>query len=77
MFEAPIEWVCPESFPDLRRYSHIAIDLETKDPGLTKRGSGALINDGAIVGVAVAVNGWSGYFLLDTNKEIFLKNVML
>ena len=60
MFEAPIEWVCPESFPDLRRYSHIAIDLETKDPGLTKRGSGALINDGAIVGVAVAVSGWSG-----------------
>ena len=45
MFEAPIEWVCAESFPDLRRYSHIAIDLETKDPGLTKRGSGALIND--------------------------------
>ena len=78
MFEAPIEWVCPESFPDLRRYSHIAIDLETKDPGLTKRGSGALINDGAIVGVAVAVNGWSGYFPFGHEQGNFFeeRNVM-
>ena len=78
MFEAPIEWVCPESFPDLRRYPHIAIDLETKDPGLTKRGSGALINDGAIVGVAVAVNGWSGYFPFGHEQGNFFeeRNVM-
>ena len=78
MFEAPIEWVCPESFPDLRRYSHIAIDLETKDPGLTKRGSGALINDGAIVGVAVAVNGWRGYFPFGHEQGNFFeeRNVM-
>ena len=61
MFEAPIEWVCPESFPDLRRYSHIAIDLETKDPGLTKRGSGALINDGAIVGVWIGLRKFVPY----------------
>ena len=78
MFEAQTEWVCPDSFPDLRKFPHIAIDLETKDPNLTKRGSGALINDGAIVGVAVAVNGWRGYFPFGHEQGNFFdeRNVM-
>ena len=54
MFEAQTEWISPESFPDLKNYKYIAIDLETRDPNLKSRGSGALINDGDIVGVAVA-----------------------
>ena len=62
MWQATKEWVCPESFPDLQNYKCISIDLETRDPGLKTRGSGALINHGAIVGVAVAVDGWSGYY---------------
>ena len=62
MWQATKEWVCPESFPDLRNYKCISIDLETKDPGLKTRGSGALVHNGAIVGVAVAVDGWSGYY---------------
>ena len=62
MFEAQTEWVSPESFPDLKDYKYIAIDLETKDPNLKSRGSGALIGDGDIVGIAVAVEGWSGYY---------------
>ena len=48
MFETPVEWVSPESFPDLKQYKYISIDLETKDPNLTTRGSGALVNNGKI-----------------------------
>ena len=55
MFKPAIEWVSPDSFPDLKRERYIAIDLETKDPELTTRGSGALVGNGNIVGVAVAV----------------------
>ena len=39
-----------------------AIDLETKDPELTKMGSGAIIGKGEVVGIAVAVEGWCGYY---------------
>jgi len=62
MFEAQTEWISPESFPDLKDHKYIAIDLETRDPNLKSRGSGALIGDGDIVGIAVAVEGWSGYY---------------
>jgi len=62
MFEAEREWVCPDNFPDLSGYKYIAIDLETYDPDLKKKGSGALRHHGFIVGVAVAVEGWSGYY---------------
>jgi DNA polymerase I-like protein with 3'-5' exonuclease and polymerase domains len=62
MFEAQKEWICPESFPDLKSYKYIAIDLETRDPDLKSRGSGAIIGNGEIVGIAVAVDGWSGYY---------------
>jgi DNA polymerase I-like protein with 3'-5' exonuclease and polymerase domains len=62
MFNAATEWVCPEIFPDLKEHTHIAIDLETKDLNLKSKGSGALVNEGEIIGVAVAVEGWSGYF---------------
>ena len=62
MFEAPTEWISPESFPDLKDHKYIAIDLETRDPGLKSRGSGALVGNGEIVGIAVAVEGWSGYY---------------
>ena len=62
MFSAATEWVCPENFPDLKEHKYIAIDLETRDPNLKSKGSGSLINEGEIIGVAVAVEGWSGYF---------------
>ena len=62
MFEAQKEWICPENFPDLKGYKYIAIDLETKDPDLKSKGSGAIIGNGNIVGIAVAVDGWSGYY---------------
>ena len=62
MFTAQTEWDCPESFPDLSDAKYIAIDLETKDPDLKSKGSGAIQGHGEIVGIAVAVDGWSGYY---------------
>ena len=62
MFTAQTEWDCPESFPDLSDAKYIAIDLETKDPDLRSKGSGAIQGHGEIVGIAVAVEGWSGYY---------------
>ena len=62
MFEAQKEWICPENYPDLKGYKYIAIDLETRDPDLKSRGSGAIMNNGNIVGIAVAVDGWSAYY---------------
>jgi len=65
MFEAQTEWVKPEEFPDLRQADTIAIDLETYDPDLKSKGSGSVIGNGKVVGIAVAVDGYSGYFPFD------------
>ena len=62
VFKPQTEWLPPESFPDLSKYDEIAIDLETKDPGLKTMGSGSVIGTGKIVGIAVAVNDWAGYY---------------
>jgi len=68
MYKATTEWNSPTSFPDLKDHKYIAIDLETRDPGLKSRGSGALIGEGEIVGIAVAVEGWSGYYSFGHEK---------
>jgi len=52
----------PEELKDLRGAKEIAIDLETNDPHLIELGSGNVTGKGHIAGVAVAVEGWSGYF---------------
>ena len=62
MFPTPTEWVPPQSFPNLSTAKEIAIDLETCDPNMESFGPGWPRNDGFIVGYAVAVDGWSGYF---------------
>ena len=62
IFKPQTEWVPPESFPDLSKYDEIAIDLETKDPDLKSTGSGSVVGNGKVVGIAVAVEGWSGYY---------------
>jgi len=61
-FEAQTEWCEPEEFPDLRSYDEMAIDLETRDPNLKTKGSGAVIGEGEVVGIAVAVPGRKFYF---------------
>jgi|TARA_B100000959_G_scaffold263445_1_gene302860 DNA polymerase I-like protein with 3'-5' exonuclease and polymerase domains len=65
MFEAQTEWVKPDEFPDLRQADTIAIDLETHDPDLRSKGSGSIVGRGKVVGIAVAVDGYSGYFPFD------------
>jgi DNA polymerase I-like protein with 3'-5' exonuclease and polymerase domains len=62
LFPRQTEWVPPEKFPDLSDAKEIAIDLETCDPNMEKYGPGWPRNDGYIVGYAIAVDGWSGYF---------------
>ena len=62
IFEAQTEWIEPEELPDLRSYDEIAIDLETRDPDLRKKGSGSVIGNGKVVGIAVAVPGRKFYF---------------
>ena len=62
MFAVQTEWDCPEDFPNLSDAKFIAIDLETRDPDLKAKGSGAIQGHGEIVGIAVAVEGWAGYY---------------
>ena len=62
IYKPQTEWVPPESFPDLSKYDEIAIDLETKDPDLKNTGSGSVTGKGHIVGIAVAVHDWVGYY---------------
>ena len=57
------EWLPPEEFKDLSSYDEIAIDLETKDPNLKTMGSGSVTGKARIVGVALAVEGWSACLL--------------
>ena len=61
-FEAQTEWVRPTEFPDLRQAEEIAIDLETKDPDLIKKGSGSVIGNGEVIGIAVAPCFYKGEF---------------
>jgi len=62
MFKPETEWVPPTHLPDLKDHKEIAIDLETRDPNLMTMGSGSVRRDGEVIGIAVAVEGWSGYF---------------
>ena len=66
MFETQIEWNAPDGFPNLSKFKYIAMDLETKDPSLKSKGSGAIRKEGEIIGIAIAVNEggfkWRGYY---------------
>jgi DNA polymerase I-like protein with 3'-5' exonuclease and polymerase domains len=62
LFEAQTEWTEPEEYPDLRQYDEIAVDLETRDPDLKSKGSGSVIGNGEVVGIAIAVPGRKFYF---------------
>ena len=77
LFEAATEWNCPETFPDLSKAKYIAIDLETRDPDLKTRGSGAVIGNGEVIGIAVAIEGWSGYYPIAHREGNLDKRIVL
>ena len=62
IFKPQTEWIPPTDFPDLGKYDEIAIDLETKDPDLKTKGSGAVIGNGDVVGISVATYADKWYF---------------
>jgi len=62
LFTPTSEWIPPDSFPNLSTATEIAIDLETRDENMETKGPGWPTKDGYIVGYAVAVEGWEGYY---------------
>ena len=79
IFKPQTEWLPPQDFPDLSKYEEISIDLETKDPDLKTMGSGSITGRSNIVGIAVAVQDWKGYYPIahegggNMDKNIVLK----
>jgi len=56
-------WLCPSEYKDLSQATEIAIDLETRDDGINEGlGAGWAIDKGYVIGFAVAVEGWQGYY---------------
>ena len=63
LFPPEADWKPPTSFPDLTNVKELAIDLETCDPWLMSHGPGWAFKDrGDIIGIAVATEGYKGYF---------------
>ena len=62
LFTPTSEWIPPDAFPNLSTATEIAIDLETRDENMETKGPGWPTKDGYIVGYAVAVEGWEGYY---------------
>ena len=56
---------------DLNEVNTVAIDIETYDPNLKTKGSGAIRNDGFICGIAVATKNDLAYFPL-RHSDIFI-----
>ena len=80
LFQPPSEWVCPECI-DYKGQSPVAIDLETYDPGIKDHGPGWATGNGRVVGVALAWDGFKGYFPIDHDapgnydKKVFMRQV--
>ena len=79
LFAPQTEWLPPTNFPDLRDRKEISIDLETKDPQLKTHGSGSIVGRGCVTGIAVAVDGWKGFYPIahegggNMDKDVVLK----
>ena len=55
------DWAAPSVLPSFDPYETLAVDLETRDPNLHIKGPGWPTGDGAIIGIAIASDSWSGY----------------
>jgi len=62
LIQTESQWCPPDTLPNLTTADSIAIDLETRDPNLLTKGPGWATGDGYIIGVALATEGWQGYF---------------
>ena len=64
MFAQKTDWLPPEHpFPEeILNAKEIAIDVETRDPDIKSNGPGWATKNGEVVGYAIAVPGWKGYF---------------
>jgi len=78
---ADTEWVPPSEIPELVYEADVvAIDLETHDPDIKTKGPGWATNNGKVIGVAIAANGWKGYFPVahekgpNLDERIFKRN---
>tara|TARA_R100001086_G_scaffold249161_1_gene188075 strand:- start:206 stop:2134 length:1929 start_codon:yes stop_codon:yes gene_type:complete len=78
LFSPQVEWTPPEEFPDLSKYDEIAIDFETKDPDLKTKGSASVRGIGDVVGIAVAVKDFCGYYPIahETGPNMNRKQVL-
>jgi len=56
------EWIPPHELPNIFDAKVISFDLETYDPELKSTGPGWTTKNGHIIGIAVAVEGWKGYY---------------
>lgn len=78
---ADTEWIPPSEIPELVYEADVvAIDLETHDPEIKTKGPGWATNNGKVIGVAIAANGWKGYFPVahekgpNLDERIFKRN---
>jgi DNA polymerase I-like protein with 3'-5' exonuclease and polymerase domains len=78
LFAPQVEWTPPEEFPNLSKYDEIAIDFETKDPDLKTKGSASVRGIGDVVGIAVAVKDFCGYYPIahETGPNMNRKQVL-
>jgi DNA polymerase I-like protein with 3'-5' exonuclease and polymerase domains len=78
LFAPQVEWTPPDEFPNLSKYDEIAIDFETKDPDLKTKGSASVRGIGDVVGIAVAVKDFCGYYPIahETGPNMNRKQVL-
>lgn len=55
-------WTPPSGFPDISRAAWWSLDCETRDPHLQEKGPGFIRGDADVAGVAIHVEGFSGYY---------------
>lgn len=56
------DWRPPDSFPTIYDAKWWSIDIEARDPHLREKGPGFVRGDAYCVGVAIHVDGFSGYY---------------
>lgn len=77
LFLPKSDWKAPSHYPDLSAAREICVDVETFDPNLLTKGPGGVREDGFVCGVAVAVEGWKGYYPICHSEENLPREAVL